>query len=52
MLTPNCDSHPILNLMHKPEPGLPPNAQDKRTVEPLEPAGREQWLRVSIEHAL
>lgn len=52
MLTQNCDAHPILSLMHKPEPDLPANAQDKRTVVPLEPADWEQWLFGNTEEAL
>jgi hypothetical protein len=52
MLTQNCDKHPLLNRMHKPDPSLPPDAQDKRSVVPIEPADWEQWLHGSTEDAL
>lgn len=42
MLTQNCDAHPLLRRMHKPDPALPPDAQDKRAVIPVE---REHWAR-------
>lgn len=56
MLTVNCDSHPLLQRMHKPERGpdrriLPPDQQDKRTVVPLEPAAWDAWLHGSLEQA-
>jgi hypothetical protein len=43
MITQNCDGHPLLALMHKPEVDkdgrvLPVNQQDKRAVVPLERA--------------
>lgn len=44
MLTQNCDAHPLLRLMHKPDPQLPPHAQDKRAVVPIEPQHWDQWL--------
>ena len=40
MLTQNCDGHPLLAQMHKPDPALPPDKQDKRCPCPLEP---DQW---------
>lgn len=52
MLTQNCDSHPVLSLMHKPDPSLPPDKQDKRTVVPIERADWDQWLKGSPEEAL
>lgn len=45
MLTVNCDGHPLLGRLHKPDPKLPPDAQDKRSVVALEPADWERWLR-------
>ena len=36
MLTQNCDGHPLLSLMHKPDPTKGPQAQDKRAVVPVE----------------
>ncbi len=52
MLTQNCDGHPLLGLMHKPDPSLPADAQDKRTVIPIERADWDTWLHGSIEEAL
>jgi hypothetical protein len=52
MLTQNCDSHPLLALMHKPDPSLPPDQQDKRSVIAIERADWDRWLRGSIEDAL
>ena len=45
MLTVNCDGHPLLGRLHKPDPLLPANAQDKRSLVPLEPAQWDAWLR-------
>jgi len=36
MLTQNCDAHPLLNRFHKPDPKLPADKQDKRSVVPIE----------------
>jgi putative SOS response-associated peptidase YedK len=44
MLTMNCDAHPLLSRMHKPERDLPSDQQDKRAVIPLEPTVWDQWL--------
>ena len=45
MVTQNCDGHPLLSLMHKPEKGLPHDAhQDKRATVSIEPADWDQWL--------
>ena len=44
--------HPLLRLMHKPEPKLGPDQQDKRSVVPIEPEHWDQWLNGSPEHAL
>jgi hypothetical protein len=52
MLTQNCDAHPLLNRMHKPDPALPPDAQDKRSVVSLERGDWEQWLHGSTEEAM
>jgi putative SOS response-associated peptidase YedK len=51
MLTQNCDGHPLLALMHKPDPKLPPQAQDKRTVVPIERADWALWLHGPREAA-
>lgn len=52
MLTQNCDAHPLLNRMHKPDPTLPPDGQDKRSVIAIERADWEQWLHGSIDEAM
>ena len=36
MLTLNADEHPLMSRMHKPDPKLGPEAQDKRSVAPIE----------------
>ena len=51
MITQNCDGHPLLSLMHKPDPALPPDAQDKRTVVPLARADWDAWLHASPQVA-
>jgi len=45
MITCNCDTHPLLRRLHKPDPKLPANAQDKRSLIHLEPAVWSQWLQ-------
>ena len=57
MLTMNCDVHPLLRLMHKPEKDrdgivLPADQQDKRTVVPIERKDWQRWLTSSIDDAL
>jgi putative SOS response-associated peptidase YedK len=44
MLTINADGHPLWSRMHKPDPKLPPDQQDKRSVIPIEMADVDQWL--------
>ena len=51
-LTMNCDAHPLLRRFHKPEPTLPPDQQDKRTVIPLEVSSFRAWLTGPVEEAL
>jgi hypothetical protein len=51
MITQNCDGHPLLGLMHKPDPKLSPDKQDKRAMVPLERGHWDQWLNGSIEQA-
>jgi putative SOS response-associated peptidase YedK len=51
MVTQNCDGHPVLALMHKPDPKLPPDKQDKRAVVPIERADWSTWLRGGAEEA-
>ena len=51
MVTQNCDEHPLLKLMHRPDPRRPSNMQDKRTVVPLEKSEWDAWLRGDAEQA-
>lgn len=52
MLTVNCDGHPLLGRLHRPDPKLPDNAQDKRSLVPLEPDQWAAWLHGSVDEAL
>ena len=38
------DSHPLMSRMHKPDPKLPADQQDKRSVTPIEILDIDQWL--------
>lgn len=51
MLTMNCDEHPLLNRLHKPDPKLPPTAQDKRSTIPVEPELWDVWLNAPLDEA-
>lgn len=51
MLTINADSHPLMNRMHKPDPKLPADQQDKRSVIPIEMADVDQWLEGTVKEA-
>lgn len=51
MLTCNCDTHPLLNRLHKPDPKLPPNQQDKRSLVHVAPEHWDQWLTGSESEA-
>jgi putative SOS response-associated peptidase YedK len=44
MITQNCDGHPVLSQMHKPDPKLPAEKQDKRAVVPLAQHDWDAWL--------
>lgn len=44
LITCNCDAHPLLARLHKPDPTLPPDAQDKRSVVSVEPSDWDTWL--------
>ena len=44
LLTLNADEHPLMKRMHKPDPKLPPDRQDKRSVVPLELEDIDAWL--------
>lgn len=51
MLTLNADDHPIMSRMHKPDPKLPADRQDKRSVVPLELPDIDPWLYGTVEQA-
>jgi putative SOS response-associated peptidase YedK len=51
MLTLNADAHPLMRRMHKPDPTLGPDQQDKRSVIPIELEDVDTWLRGSQEDA-
>lgn len=51
MLTMNADEHPLMKRMHKPDPKLPIDLQDKRTVIPLETHDFDRWLTCPVEEA-
>ena len=51
MLTINADEHPLMSRMHKSDPKLAPDKQDKRSVSPLEAAHFDQWLEGTVEEA-
>ena len=56
MLTINCNTHPLLCLMHRPDVGpdkqpLPAHQQDKRTIVTLEQQHLETWLHGTPEEA-
>jgi putative SOS response-associated peptidase YedK len=51
MITINADTHPLMRLMHRPDPKLPVDAQDKRSVVPLADEAVQTWLTGSTEEA-
>ena len=51
MLTQNCDAHPLLRLMHKPDPKLAADQQDKRAIVSIERCDWDQWLNGSLAQA-
>ncbi len=51
MLTINADHHPLMARMHKPDPKLPPDQQDKRSVVPIDLSDVDAWLCGSNEEA-
>jgi len=51
MLTLNADAHPLMARMHKPDPKLGPDQQDKRSVVPLAPHDVDTWLHGSPAEA-
>ena len=51
MLTLNADACPLMRRMHKPDPKLPPDQQDKRSVVPIELGDVDRWLHGTIDEA-
>lgn len=51
LLTINADHHPVMRRMHKPDPALPADAQDKRSVIAIALPDVERWLRGSVAEA-
>ena len=51
MLTLNADDHPLMRRMHKPDPKLGPDQQDKRSVVPIELDDLETWLAGTVDEA-
>lgn len=51
-LTVNCDDHPMLARLHKPDPKLPPDKQDKRSLAHIEPQQWDRWFHGTVGEAL
>jgi putative SOS response-associated peptidase YedK len=51
-LTINADAHPLMSRMHKADPTLGPDRQDKRSVVVVERAGWDRWLAGTKEQAI
>lgn len=51
MLTINADAHPLMSRMHKPDPKLAPDQQDKRSVIPIAREDVDLWLYGTGEQA-
>lgn len=51
MLTINAYSHPLMRRMHKPDPKLSADQQDKRSVVPIEFADVDRWLTGTVGEA-
>ena len=51
LLTLNADAHPLMRRMHKPDAKLAADAQDKRSVVPIEAADVDVWLAGTVEQA-
>ncbi|MEJ8852178.1 hypothetical protein [Variovorax rhizosphaerae] len=49
MLTLNADAHPLMNRMHKPDPKVGRDEQDKRSVVPIERGDVDQWLEGTMK---
>ncbi|NRF71413.1 SOS response-associated peptidase family protein [Aquincola sp. S2] len=51
-ITVNCDDHPMLKRLHRPDPELPPDRQDKRSLVHIDPVDWDAWLNGSEDQAL
>ncbi|MBL8330213.1 MAG: SOS response-associated peptidase family protein [Rubrivivax sp.] len=51
MLTVNADACPLMRRMHKPDPRLPADQQDKRAVVPIAPEDLDLWLHGTVREA-
>lgn len=51
MLTLNADTHPLMQRMHKPDPKLPADRQDKRSVVPIAAQDVDLWLEGTLPQA-
>lgn len=51
MLTLNADGHPLMSRMHKPDPKLAADQQDKRSVVALELEDVDTWLHAPVAEA-
>lgn len=51
MITQNCDQHPLLSLMHKPDPKVAADKQDKRSVVSIEREDWDNWLNGTLQQA-
>lgn len=52
LLTRNADAHPLMSRMHKPDPKLPPDAQDKRSVMVVPDDQASTWLAAPLPEAV
>ena len=52
LLTCNCDDHPMLARLHKPDPKLAADQQDKRSLVHLAAESWDQWLHGTVDEAL
>ena len=51
MLTINADSHPLMRRMHRPDPKVGPDQQDKRSIVSIELGDVDTWLAAPVEQA-
>ena len=51
MLTLNADAHPLMRRMHKPDPKVGTDEQDKRSVVSIERKDVDQWLLGTLDEA-